>query len=232
LAGCQVYGLAWSRDEVRLVAVAHVFSLKSCFRLKHAAFARMCSQALHGVTLEQLQRRRRLLQGFDALRLDLDASGTLAGMDACRQRALGIVTSSWLGDALGLSREGPRGRGHYGPGDPGVDFDAAPRLTEHFLLARRLVEAGARFVALAFGSRDWHEKDFEGLRRQAPPLGPGLSALVEDRHERGLRPHPWWLPGAGPAVHGRVAAAGGEGPGTTIGFYIIDRGSTVAMTPA
>src|SRR5207237_6135024 len=71
-------------------------------------------------------------------------------------------------------------------GGPGVGFGAAPRLTEPFLLARRLVEAGARFVALAFGSWDWHEKGFEGLRRQAPPLDVGLSALVEDLHERGL----------------------------------------------
>ncbi len=141
---------------------------------------------LRGITLDQLEDRRRLVRGFDGLRRELDDSGAFAGMDAVRENALRVLLSPRLRDALDLSREEPRVRDRYGPGDASVDFDAAPRLTEQFLLARRLVEAGARCVALAFGSWDWHEKGFEGLRRQAPALDRGLSALVEDLAERGL----------------------------------------------
>ncbi len=155
----------------------------------HAAFtpggAGQDDLVLRGVTPERLEDRRQLLRGFDTLRRDLD-SGTFQGMDAVREQALGVLTSARLRDALDLSREDPRVRDRYGRGDPGVDFDAAPRLTEHFLLARRLVEAGARCVALAFGSWDWHERGFEGLRRQAPALDRGLAALVEDLRDRGL----------------------------------------------
>src|SRR5262249_16905594 len=65
-------------------------------------------------------------------------------------------------------------------------FNAAPRLTQHFLLARRLVEAGARCVTVAFGAWDWHDKNFSGLRGQMPYLDQGISALVTDLHQRGL----------------------------------------------
>jgi hypothetical protein len=132
--------------------------------------------------------RTGLLARFDQLRRDIDASGMMAGMDAYQQRAFGVLTSSRLRDALDLAREDPKVRALYGTGTreliPG--FNAAPRLTEHFLLARRLVEAGARCVTVAFGAWDWHEKNFPGLRGQLPYLDQGLAALVTDLHQRGL----------------------------------------------
>ena len=59
-------------------------------------------------------------------------------------------------------------------------------LTEQFLMARRLVEAGARCVTVAFGFWDYHGKNFENARRDMPLLDQGLSALIEDVHARGL----------------------------------------------
>ena len=53
-------------------------------------------------------------------------------------------------------------------------------------MARRLVEVGARVVTLAFGAYDWHQDNFHGLEGQLPSLDQGLSALVDDLHERGL----------------------------------------------
>jgi len=52
------------------------------------------------------------------------------------------------------------------------------------------VEAGARVVTLAYGRWDWHGQPhgtlFENARNHLPMLDRGLSALVEDLHERGL----------------------------------------------
>ena len=62
-----------------------------------------------------------------------------------------MLTSSQLAEALNLENEDPKIRERYGKGDPKNFGDGAPRNLEHFLLARRLVEAGARCVTLNFG---------------------------------------------------------------------------------
>ena len=53
-------------------------------------------------------------------------------------------------------------------------------------MARRLVEAGARCVTLAFSRWDHHGDNFGALRQDLPLLDCGLSALLDDLHERGL----------------------------------------------
>ena len=57
---------------------------------------------------------------------------------------------------------------------------------EHFLIARRLVEAGARCVTLAFSRWDHHGQNFNALRQDLPLLDQGLSALITDLYNRGL----------------------------------------------
>jgi len=59
-------------------------------------------------------------------------------------------------------------------------------LNEQFLVARRLVEAGARFVTVAYGFWDYHGNNFGNARNDLPLLDQALSALVEDLHDRGL----------------------------------------------
>ena len=54
------------------------------------------------------------------------------------------------------------------------------------LLARRLVEAGTRFVTLTYGGWDMHDNIDSGIRRQVPALDQGFSALIEDLDQRGL----------------------------------------------
>ncbi|MCO6454927.1 MAG: DUF1501 domain-containing protein [Pirellulaceae bacterium] len=142
---------------------------------------------LKGMSVEQLSDRRQLLAGLDRLRRDLDAQGTMAGMDEITEQALSILTSNRLAEALDLSREDPAVRQRYGTGDPKNFGDGAPRNLEHFLLARRLVEAGARVVTLNFGRWDFHSDNFNGLKNTHLPLfDQGLSALIEDLHQRGL----------------------------------------------
>lgn len=141
---------------------------------------------LNGVTLDRLADRRALLASFDRFRRDVDTSGLMEGMDAFNEQAFGMLTSSKLLQALDLQKEEPRVLERYGKGDPKPHGDAAPMLTEQFLTARRLVEAGARCVTVAFGFWDYHGSNHENARRDLPLLDQGVSALVEDLHQRGL----------------------------------------------
>jgi hypothetical protein len=142
---------------------------------------------LGGITADRLGDRRRLLSSVDRIRRDVDASGKLDGLDAFTQQALGVLTSSKLAEALDVSREDPKVRERYGKGDTRNYGDGAPRNLEHFLVARRLVEAGARCVTLNFGRWDFHSNNFSEFKNtHGPQFDQGLSALVEDLHERGL----------------------------------------------
>jgi Protein of unknown function (DUF1501) len=141
---------------------------------------------LNGVTLDRLADRQALLTSFDQFRRDVDGSGMMAGMDAFNQQAFGLLTSSKLLEALDIEKEDPKVRARYGKGDPKNRDDGGPKLMEHFLTARRLVEAGARCVTLAFSRWDHHGKNFDALRQDLPMLDQGVSALVQDLHARGL----------------------------------------------
>jgi hypothetical protein len=153
---------------------------------------------LQGVTVDRLADRRQLLRSFDNMRREVDASGTLEGMDHFTQQAFGLLTSSRLAEALDLSREDPRTVARYGTGDPRVfmDGNGAPRVPQSLLMARRLIEAGARVVTLNYSKWDWHGgRNAEGradnsiFLREAedfPVFDQCVSALVEDLHQRGL----------------------------------------------
>ncbi len=141
---------------------------------------------LNGVTLERLADRRALLSSFDRFRREADASGLMDGMDAFTRQAFGVLTSSDLAAALDLEREDPRVRERYGRGTPKHQGDGAPMLMEQFLVARRLVEAGVRCVTVSFSFWDWHGGNFSHGRRHMPALDQGVSALVDDLHQRGL----------------------------------------------
>ena len=156
----------------------------------HAPFkpdgAGQSDMVLNGITLDRLADRRALLASFDRFRRDVDNSGSMSGLDAFNQQAFGVLTSSKLVQALDLDREDPKLRARYGKGDPKNRDDGGPKLMEQFLMARRLVEAGARCVTLAFSRWDHHGKNFDALRQDLPLLDQGVSALVEDLYQRGL----------------------------------------------
>jgi hypothetical protein len=142
---------------------------------------------LNGISLEGLADRRRLLSNFDNLRRDIDVSGALKGMDANTERALGVLTSSRLLEALDIAKEDPKVRERYGDGKPyRFQFDGAPTVNDHLLLARRLVQAGVRCVTLSYGRWDSHGKNFDLVRDHGSKLDQGLSALVEDLDQHGL----------------------------------------------
>jgi len=126
-----------------------------------------------GVDVARADGRKSLLRSFDTMRSEIDATGTMKGMDSFTTRAFDMVSSGAVRKALDLTREDPRSRDRY----KGV---------EQFLTARRLVEAGVGCVTLAYGGWDTHSSNFKTLRRQLPPLDRALSSLVQDLHDRGM----------------------------------------------
>jgi len=126
------------------------------------------------VASERLADRKDLLGRFDTARRDVDASGSMAGMDAFSQRAFDMISSGTARKALDLKNEDPRTRDRY-------------KNVEQFLTARRLVEAGVGCVTLSYGGWDTHSSNFKTLSKQLPVLDRGIANLVEDLHDRGMQ---------------------------------------------
>jgi hypothetical protein len=140
------------------------------------------------IGLDRLKDRKGLLQSFDTLRRDIDTiEKKLSGMDSYQARALEMIASSEVRDALDLSHEPDKGLDKYGPA--GLDF----------LRARRLVEAGVSVVSVAArfsvkigggindpGGWDTHNYNFKILRAKLPIYDQAVCALLTDLHERGL----------------------------------------------
>jgi hypothetical protein len=129
--------------------------------------------------------RRRLLGEFDQVRRSLDGP-SVEGMDAQYRRAFDVLASDKVARALDVEKEDPRTRDRYGKGSSTHLGDGAPMWNDQLLVARRLVEAGARCVSVAYGFWDTHGSNFAHLKKYLPLFDQGISALIEDIHVRGL----------------------------------------------
>jgi hypothetical protein len=132
------------------------------------------------IDADRLRRRTDLRNELDGLRRNVDASQVEA-LDAFSQRAVDMVVSGRMAEALDLEKESRQTRARY-LGSGGGHFDQ----NRNFLLARRLIEAGVRCVAMSWGSWDTHGDNFKHLRGQLPALDAGLASLLEDFAERGM----------------------------------------------
>ncbi len=132
------------------------------------------------LTLDRLDRRRTLLEQLEAVRQDADRSG----IDRHRAMAYGLLGSARLRQAFDLDREPAATRDLYGM----TLFGQAA------LTARRLVEAGGRFVTvfwdeygLAGTGWDTHWDHFERMKEELlPGLDRTLSGLLIDLDRRGM----------------------------------------------
>ncbi|MEK6259104.1 MAG: DUF1501 domain-containing protein [Planctomycetota bacterium] len=153
---------------------------------------------LNGTTLDRIADRRALLASFDRFRREVDQGGLTDGIDEFHRQALEVLASPRLAEALDVSREDEATRGLYGLTRAYPQERSGKTLLDQFLLARRVIEAGARCVTLAFCrwpfgrmlkgdyNWDWHKDIFNEARGALPLLDLGLSALIQDLDERGL----------------------------------------------
>ena len=132
-----------------------------------------------GLTVQRLQKRQSLLGALDHGLRGIDEAA-LRDLDTAQQKAFSLVTSSGVREAFDLTQEPDKVRDRYGRHTWG----------QSHLLARRLVEAGAKFVTTVNGQSivwDTHKDNFNGMKnRLVPPMETAFSALLEDLEQRGL----------------------------------------------
>lgn len=130
-----------------------------------------------GVDDTRFGKRQRIRSVVDThFRTQVKKAEALGAMDEFYQRAYAMISSPAARDAFDIGKENQKTKDLYGTGEAGV----------RFMLSRRLVESGVRFVTVSFGSWDHHSGIEQGIRRQAPVLDQALAALVRDLDERGL----------------------------------------------
>jgi hypothetical protein len=128
-----------------------------------------------GLNRDRLQNRVDLQHQFDALRRQLDHDATFRQVDSVDQRAVDIVMSGRVREAFQLENEDQKTRDRYGDG-----------WGAQALLARRLVEAGVRFVSLNTGYWDDHGNIKRGLDSKMPKHDRAVGVLLQDLSERGM----------------------------------------------
>ncbi|MCE9528022.1 MAG: DUF1501 domain-containing protein [Planctomycetales bacterium] len=143
------------------------------------------SPPIADLSLERLSLRRSLLAQFDDSRRRLDESPAVQGMDHDRQLAWSLLTSNKLRGALDIGQEPRQLREAYG----------LTLFGQSCLAARRLVEAGGRFVTVfwdcygQFANAAWDTHQYH-YPRMKELLLPGFDlaypALIRDLSSRGL----------------------------------------------
>ena len=129
-----------------------------------------------GVDNTRFNRRRSLLETVDHHFRTIEESDALDSMDAFYQHAYKLISSQEAREAFNLKAEPEAVQNRYGMNTPG----------QRMLLARRLVEAGTRFVSLTAGGWDHHDNIKNGIQGQMPPVDQAIAALISDLDERGL----------------------------------------------
>jgi hypothetical protein len=129
-----------------------------------------------GFTADQLTDRKKLRDEFDARFKALDDADVPAGLDRFQQQALDILRSDRTRQAFDLAKEPAAVQESYGRTPFG----------QSVLTARRLVEAGARFVTVGLPGWDTHAGNFQALRRMLPEVDRALGTLIADLETRGF----------------------------------------------
>ena len=129
-----------------------------------------------GITEARFSRRQSALEAVNEYFARRDKSDAVTAMDSFYERAYAMISSPEAKKAFDLDAEPAALRDQYGRNQAG----------QRILMARRLVEAGVRFVSLTYGGWDMHNQITAGMKRQMPSLDQALAALIKDLESRGL----------------------------------------------
>ena len=129
-----------------------------------------------GVSDQRFARRRSLLATVDHHFRSVEQSDALDSMDAFYQHAYKLISSQQAREAFNLEAEPSALRDEYGRNEAG----------QRMILARRLVEAGVRFVSLTTGGWDHHDNIKAGIENNMPRTDQAIAALISDLDRRGM----------------------------------------------
>lgn len=129
-----------------------------------------------GVDETRYNRRRDLLSLVNSDFNERVKADNVGAMNTFYERAFDMVNSKEAREAFNLDAEEGGVRDRYGRNQAGA----------RMLLARRLVEAGARFVTLTYGGWDHHAGITGNMRRLLPDFDRAYATLLTDLDERGL----------------------------------------------
>jgi hypothetical protein len=166
-----------------------------------------------GVNLARLDRRKQMLAKIDALQRKADLQPpAFEALDEHFKAALNMITAPETKQAFAIESEDPRLRDRYG----------RHRFGQSCLLARRLLEAGVRFVTVTSGGWDTHQNNFKSLKDNLlPPVDQALPQLLADLQDRGMLAQTLvcWLTDFGrtPVIN----SASGRDHWSTAGFAIM-----------
>jgi uncharacterized protein (DUF1501 family) len=117
---------------------------------------------------------------------ELEKDDAPATMDTFYQRAYGLLSSPTAREAFSLKGETDKTKKLYGMMGLTGPLSFRNQSAARFLIARRLIEAGARFVTVTFGAWDTHAFHYSGISIQMPLLDIAFSGLITDLEDRGL----------------------------------------------
>ena len=129
-----------------------------------------------GVDDKRFTSRKNMLEAVNEHFAGKEKSDNLDAMDTFYKRAYGLISSQKARDAFDINKEVPKLRDEYGRNAAG----------QRMLLARRLVEAGVRFVSLTYGGWDMHAGIRGAMLGQLPAFDQAFAALIRDLDTRGL----------------------------------------------
>jgi hypothetical protein len=131
----------------------------------------------NGLTMERLDGRRTLLQDVDSAFKRFESTPEAKSRDEFYQRAYNMISSPAAKKAFNIQEEPADMRDKYGRNNFG----------QGCLLARRLVEAGVRFITVTHGGWDTHADNAKSCKGHlVPPVDQGMAALIQDLEQRGL----------------------------------------------
>ena len=129
-----------------------------------------------GVDAGRFDNRRRMLDVVNGYFRETEKSDSLDALDTFDDRAYSMISSQQAREAFDMAKEPDAIKDEYGRNQAGM----------RMLLARRLVEAGVRFVTLTYGGWDMHDNIQNGIKNQVPALDQGFATLIRDLDRRGL----------------------------------------------
>jgi uncharacterized protein (DUF1501 family) len=129
-----------------------------------------------GVDDKRFTTRRSMLEAVNDHFAKKEKADNLGAMDTFYQRAYSLISSQKAREAFDINKEPANVRDEYGRNPAG----------QRFLMARRLVESGVRFVSVTYGGWDMHVSIKPSMQSQMPAFDQAFATLVRDLERRGL----------------------------------------------